>query len=350
MTDSRRRKGFITIANEIWDEVIRRDFTKRQKDILFFVWRLSFGCNRKTALIPQLRDFELCGVGKTNITKELKLLEECKVITWNRSNNKFSFNEDFEIWKVTLVKRWDDDRFKGLIRLNLNESKASQVIETITDPEAEKRESSVIDTITNDLGIELSKQEPENTGAVIEMITINENELLKQELPVIETITTTSIEPIQDASSGASKDSLKTLKDKDSKDMVISDFESFWNSYPKKAAKKAAQNMWDRAIKAKVKPELLIQCSQHYAQHCLLNKTETNFIMHGSTFLNPKNERYADFTEPQVQTANVPATNIQNKRFSQNKELLISRMQEGQHERNGNNRIDVTNYYGIPPS
>lgn len=335
MTDSRKKNGFVGIANQIWDEVIRRDFTKRQKDILLFLWRLSYGCNQATATVPMLKDFSLCGVGKTNITNELKFLENCKVIDWNRGNNEFSFIENFEYWQVSPVRGWDNGRFKELIGINLAQAKnkKGKVIETITEEEDE----------------ELSNQEPSKDGEVIETITENGNELLKQEPKVIELITVTPLEPIQDAASGAPKDNIKTLKDKDNKDMVISDFDTFWSTYPKKTAKKAALNMWERAIKAKVDPSLLVQCSENYAAHCKVNRTEDSFIMHGSTFLNPKNERYADFTEAPKQTTVIPLNKGQgSSRLERNKSLLQQRMEEARHEQARGNTHSGSSGYRLP--
>ncbi|SLJ92754.1 phage replication protein O [Paenibacillus sp. RU5A] len=332
MTDSRKKNGFVGIANQIWDEVIRRDFTKRQKDILLFIWRLSYGCNQEIAIIPMLKDFALCGVGKGHIGAELKHLENCKVIA--RNNNEYRFNENYDYWQISPVKGWDSNRFDELIHTNLINAKKTkkQVTETGTEQDEGLEGNPAAESYQNGDSPdaeELPKQEPIQEDSVTETVTENGNQLLKQEPPVTETVTVTPLEPIQGAASGALKDTLKTLKDKDIKDMVILDFELFWNSYPKKVAKKQAQNMWDRAIKEKVKPELLIQCSQHYAQHCSINRTESNFIMHGSTFLNPKNERYADFTEAPKITAVVPVASDQsNTRSSRNKSLLQRRMED----------------------
>lgn len=113
--------GFIRIANEIWDEIIRRDFSKRQKDILLFIWRLSYGCNRKAALIPMLKDFEMCGVLATHITKEIKHLVECKVIEWERPENLYWFNKDYRYWQVSPVKGWDADRYRSLVHMNISD-------------------------------------------------------------------------------------------------------------------------------------------------------------------------------------------------------------------------------------
>lgn len=132
--------GYIRIANELWDEIIRRDFTKRQKDILLFIWRLSYGCSKKTAIIPKLKNFSLCGVGHTNITSELKYLETMKVISWDKENTIFSFNKDYNVWQVTPVRGWDDETFNELIHLNIttksyqnNNLSKQEVIESITE-------------------------------------------------------------------------------------------------------------------------------------------------------------------------------------------------------------------------
>jgi phage replication O-like protein O len=111
--------GYIRIANEIWDEIIRRDFTKRQKDILQFILRLSYGCNNKVAHIPLLKDFALCGVGQNHIKQELNYLRECKVIDWDRSEMTFSFNKKYDFWQMSPVKGWDKERFKELIHCNI---------------------------------------------------------------------------------------------------------------------------------------------------------------------------------------------------------------------------------------
>lgn len=111
--------GYIRIANEIWDEIIRRDFSKRQKDILHLILRLSYGCNKKVAHIPLLQDFSLCGVTPNHITEELKFLKTCKVIDWDRTDMFFSFNKNYEIWQMSPVKKWDDERFKDLVHMNL---------------------------------------------------------------------------------------------------------------------------------------------------------------------------------------------------------------------------------------
>ena len=119
MANPQAENGYIRLANELWDEVIRRDFTKRQKDILFFIWRLSYGCQKRTAYVPKMKDFELCGVPATKIRPELEYLEKCRVMFWDRDDHIFEINKNYEEWFVSLVKTWDEVKFNDLIALNL---------------------------------------------------------------------------------------------------------------------------------------------------------------------------------------------------------------------------------------
>ncbi|UKS27181.1 replication protein [Paenibacillus sp. HWE-109] len=125
MANPQPENGFVKLANEIWNEIIRRDFSKRQKDIILFIWRLSYGCQKKFAVIPKLKDFELCGIGAQNITNELKYLASTKVIFWEKSESVFIVNKDYEQWQISPVRGWDEEKFKELIHLNL-EKKTSQ--------------------------------------------------------------------------------------------------------------------------------------------------------------------------------------------------------------------------------
>ncbi|HJV46614.1 MAG TPA: replication protein [Bacillota bacterium] len=158
MANPQIENGFIRIANEIWNEIIRRDFSKRQIAILHFIWRLSYGCNKKFAFIPNLKDFELCGIGRTHITKELIYLETCKVIKWNRTEMHFLFNKDYELWQINPVKGWNEEDYKSLVRANLENKISyqkgnSEVTKTVTlsDESYQNSNLGVTETVTSEL-------------------------------------------------------------------------------------------------------------------------------------------------------------------------------------------------------
>lgn len=127
MVSPQLEKGFIGIANDIWDEIISRKFTERQQKILKLILRLSYGCQKKSAIIPLLTHFELCGVRIQDAKKEITYLKECKVIEWNEKQ-LYALNKNYDEWRVSLVKEWNKDRFKELISLNLSMNKVTKSV------------------------------------------------------------------------------------------------------------------------------------------------------------------------------------------------------------------------------
>ncbi|MEK8132928.1 replication protein [Paenibacillus filicis] len=301
VVNPQKERGYVGLANDIWDEIIRRDFTKRQKDILQFIIRLSYGCGRKSAFIAKLKDFSMCGVGKTNISKELIQLEINKVITWDRSGNEFSIIKDYDSWGIRPVREWDNVRFKEMVHENIKLSKKEKV-------GLSNQEQEVIETITETPDEKFSFQEPssyqiDNQSSqqeVIETITLSGKELSKQEPEVIETITQTPDLPSNDAASGAPKKGLKKeVIKKELKDTCVfhEKFEMFWSNYPRKIRKKETMTTWNTVIKNGADPDTVVLCCQNYNEQCKLKATEERYILHGSTFLNK--ERYLDYQEQQ---------------------------------------------------
>lgn len=147
MADVQLENGYIRIATELMDEIIRRDFSKRQLAILHFVIRLSYGCRKKDCLIDKYNLFEIAGVNKVDIKKELKFLRECGVICWEESTMIFSINKDYEKWQITPSKGFEKERFDQLIHENIKR----KVSKTLTD-----LENTVSKTLTK-LGLKVSE-------------------------------------------------------------------------------------------------------------------------------------------------------------------------------------------------
>lgn len=221
MVSPQKSNGFIGIANTLWDEIIRRDFTKRQKDILMLILRLSYGCNRKVALIPLQKDFALCGLGgKGHVGEELKYLEQCKVIMRGPSKGEYSFNKNYELWQVTPVRGWDDSRFDALVHLNLVEArKERKVTETGTfEPENDSDESYQNGDFEEEE--KLPKQGLLESGEIPVSGTFEDRKSPFQGPQVPVSVTETAPNPLLDAGYSGSKDTLNTLNNKDSKDYI----------------------------------------------------------------------------------------------------------------------------------
>lgn len=69
-----------------------------------------------------------------------------------------------------------------------------------------------------------------------------------------------------------------------------SDFDSFWDVYPRKIGKQEAFTQWNTAIKSD-EPSFIISCATNYASSC--EQTEVQYIKHPKTFLSK--ERYRDY-------------------------------------------------------
>lgn len=136
MASPQTQNGYIRIANELWDAVIMRDFSKRQFELLWFIWRLSYGCQHKTAYVPMMKSFELCGIQATKIKDELIYLEKCRVLFWDRENSIFEINKDHSQWFINPVKKFDEVEFSKLIFENL--TKKSHPHENVDFPKREE--------------------------------------------------------------------------------------------------------------------------------------------------------------------------------------------------------------------
>jgi phage replication O-like protein O len=151
MANPQTENGYLKLANELYDAIIRTDFSKRQRSILDLIMRMSYGCNKKSAHIPKLKFFELAGVYRTDIKKELTALEAAGVIMWDRDNDQFAINKNYEEWQIKSVKGYDKQTYNELIRLNLTDHKDQKVSKTLTSNEK------VSEILTNSTGEQVSK-------------------------------------------------------------------------------------------------------------------------------------------------------------------------------------------------
>ncbi len=117
----------LRVAHAINEELMMRDFSKRQRSILDLILRLSWGCNKHEAIIPKLKNFEICGVPQTKIKGELEYLSNALVILWDSNTNRFWFEKDYDKWKISIVRGYSKDVLGKLIHINLTSQKGNNV-------------------------------------------------------------------------------------------------------------------------------------------------------------------------------------------------------------------------------
>lgn len=99
-------------------EILKRDFTKRQQNIIWFIFTLSTAYAKEFALIPQTSDFELCGVSKNKVRQELDKLEEMNVVECEKTEkNLYRILPPIE-WKAPYHRMYSDTRSRELFVMN----------------------------------------------------------------------------------------------------------------------------------------------------------------------------------------------------------------------------------------
>lgn len=280
MANPQKENGYVGIANALWDEVIRRDFSKRHTAILMLIWRMSYGCQRREATIPRLQDFSLCGVGPNHIANELEYLEGCKVITWDRDSGSFQINKDYELWQISPTKGWDSERYKSLVHRNLETPRKGKV----DFPKQEEEVDEDHPETGSELGVENFPKQEVREGRERDETSQNR----KSELP--KTGSGNADEPSDSTLSELQKDSIKDIN-KDLNNIYAEWFDRFWELYPKKVGKQKAREKFMK-LAPKLDIEKVLKGTQNYIAYCTRTR---RFLKDGSTFVNQ--EVWVDFLE-----------------------------------------------------
>ena len=103
MANPQKEHGYTPVANEILEHVYRFDFNKTQQKIIMFVWRYTYGFDRKAAEISTKFLADGTGSDQRNIQRELNRLIVMGVLTVEREAcgvrpRKVGFNKNYEEW------------------------------------------------------------------------------------------------------------------------------------------------------------------------------------------------------------------------------------------------------------
>jgi phage replication O-like protein O len=116
MASPQLENGYTRTANELFEAIMISDFSKRQRNVLDLIIRLSYGCGKRHAIIRP-SDYEIVGVGRNHIKDTLKELIEANVLVVNEDITYI--NKDYPQWKISKINK--ADRLSEVIRRNLND-------------------------------------------------------------------------------------------------------------------------------------------------------------------------------------------------------------------------------------
>jgi len=337
---------FTRISNELLEAILLSNFTKRQLNIILLVIRLTYGCGRKYAVLRK-SDFEVAGIDKSDIKRELDLLVRSGVLIID--GDRISLNKDYDRWRISLVRAGSREEFKKILQRNLQEK---TVLPTGGDQGVGKTPTDQCDQVGKTPTDELAKHQPtgwQNTNQMVGKIPTDQetqpngaNELSGVERNIKETLKKSKENPPYNPPQGGSvgfikikeRECVKTApvemplnsvdEDLDLVDRTgdkamgetpqeeataptvgkaagkadweyDQDFLKFWAEYPRKTEKQRAYRCWKTRIREGLSEGLtmeglvrdLVDTAKNYAADCRKRRTEERYIKHASTFLGP---------------------------------------------------------------
>ena len=102
MTSPQLEDGFVRIANELYDQMVKAEFSKRQYKILLFVMRKTYGFNKKFDTISLSQFMESTGLDRANVSRTVNELVAAKVLLKQQHSNSqtLGVNKHYEEWSV----------------------------------------------------------------------------------------------------------------------------------------------------------------------------------------------------------------------------------------------------------
>lgn|GEM_PF-2420167 len=215
--------SFTRLSNELLEAIMKSDFSKRQYNILFLIWRCSYGFDQKVAKLKKC-DFQAVGIYPTDIAEELNYLKETRVIFWDEANDLIAFNKDYDRWRISLSKTAVNGKvnFKKILKRQFEDFEANldgntdENISKILSLSSKKvsktlsEEHQKVSKTLNNTGDNVSETLSNEDKQVSKILTQDDNEVSKtltsNDEKVSKTLTSQSSEPSDGADHRGSKE------------------------------------------------------------------------------------------------------------------------------------------------
>ncbi|AFV02835.1 MULTISPECIES: replication protein [unclassified Dehalobacter] len=271
--DVQVENGYTRIANEILEHIAKLRLSPTQYSLIFVIWRYTYGFGRKEHNMSLTFLGNATGFDIRNIRRELKRLEERKIIiqTINKTKRVISFNKNYDGWILLPDKT-------NMGEITLGETALGEIDHGQNHPlnMGEITQGSMGETTHQERNKENSKENilGENFFAG-ESAPHNSGQDLFEE-PVLEAKTN---EP--------SKRSYRTKKNKEERSFPV--FDEVWKKYPLKRGKGQIRDSTKDSIE-KLGIEIIARCIDRYKKA----KPSWQHWQYGSTFFN---SGYKDFLD-----------------------------------------------------
>jgi len=114
------KNGYLKIANEIMDALIRIRIPGEARQILDFIIRKTYGFNKKRDAIPLSQFVEATGIRRPNIVRSIIKLETMRIIKKETgATTNYMFNKNFDEWKPLSKKiRGVSKKITGCLKID----------------------------------------------------------------------------------------------------------------------------------------------------------------------------------------------------------------------------------------
>jgi phage replication O-like protein O len=108
MKSPQKENGFTAIANELLEQIIGFEFSKRQLSVVLCVIRMTYGYNKKSDSLSGWQIAEMTNLDRSDVSKTIKELTQMNVIikheTGRQSHgvfiNEISINKNYDSWST----------------------------------------------------------------------------------------------------------------------------------------------------------------------------------------------------------------------------------------------------------
>lgn len=173
MANPQKENGYTPIANEILEEIYKRNFNATQLKILLLVLRYTYGFNRKSYEFSLIFISKTINVHKVQVSTELKKLIQANVLTVDSEATfsearKLQLNKNYEQWNCSHLQTTKKTVDKELtVSENTNPENIDLTVSENANPTVSEFTNPTVSENTNQLNTNIKttlKQERRASG------------------------------------------------------------------------------------------------------------------------------------------------------------------------------------------
>lgn len=109
------RRGFTRFPNDFLEAIYTLDFTDRERRMLLFIIRFTYGCKNRKSIFLTNSDFSIIGIDRSDASKIVRKLMTKKVVE-KKSNRAIGINLRIDEWMAPEYKTYSEEKDSLILR------------------------------------------------------------------------------------------------------------------------------------------------------------------------------------------------------------------------------------------